>query len=126
VKDTDKQEKRERIKESRCNRNYKRCMTKEIPEYLERGNARERKMMAKFSCRNEKRESRFGRKERKECAECAMRRERQLSTCGMDVAKWEMERKERGEILNEDGREIGWMKEIWNRRDRMEKERGWG
>jgi hypothetical protein len=30
------------------------------------------------------------------------------------------ERKERGEILNENEREIGWMKEIWNRRDRME------
>jgi hypothetical protein len=25
--------------------------------------------------------------------------------------------------LNEDGREIGWMKEIWTRRKRMEKER---
>jgi hypothetical protein len=33
------------------------------------------------------------------------------------------EKKERGKILNEDGREIGWMKEIWNRRDRVEKER---
>jgi hypothetical protein len=30
------------------------------------------------------------------------------------------ERKERGEILNEDGREIGWMKEIWKKRDRVE------
>jgi hypothetical protein len=38
----------------------------------------------------------------------------------------ENERKERGEILNEDGREIGWMKEIWKKRDRVEKERGWG
>jgi hypothetical protein len=57
---------------------------------------------------------------------CYEERERQLSTCGMDVAKCERERKERGEVLNEDGREIGWMKEIWNRRDRMEKERGWG
>jgi hypothetical protein len=36
----------------------------------------------------------------------------------------ERERKERGEILNKDGREIGWMKEIRKRRDRMEKERG--
>jgi hypothetical protein len=27
------------------------------------------------------------RKERKQGAECAMRKERQLSTCGMDVAK---------------------------------------
>jgi hypothetical protein len=29
-----------------------------------------------------------------------------------DVAKEEREGKERGEIQNEDGREIGWMKEI--------------
>jgi hypothetical protein len=55
----------------------------------------------------------IGRKERKEGAECAMRRERQLSTCGMDVAKG----KKRREILNEDGREIGRMKRIWKKRD---------
>jgi hypothetical protein len=29
----------------------------------------------------------------------------------------EKERKERGEILNEDGREIRWTKEIWKRRE---------
>jgi hypothetical protein len=34
----------------------------------------------------------------------------------------ERERKERGEILNEDGQEIGSMKEIWKRRGRIEKE----
>jgi hypothetical protein len=32
-KDTDKQERRERIKESRYNRRYERCMTGEISEY---------------------------------------------------------------------------------------------
>jgi hypothetical protein len=31
-KDTDKQERRERIKESKSNRNYERCMIDEIPE----------------------------------------------------------------------------------------------
>jgi hypothetical protein len=31
-KDTDKQERRERIKESRYNRKYEKCMTKEIPK----------------------------------------------------------------------------------------------
>jgi hypothetical protein len=36
----------------------------------------------------------------------------------------ERERKERGEILNEDGREIGWMKEIWKGQDG--KRKGWG
>jgi hypothetical protein len=30
--------------------------------------------------------------------------------------------KGRGEILNEDGREIKWLKEIWHRRERIEKE----
>jgi hypothetical protein len=34
------------------------------------------------------------------------------------------ERKERGEIPNEDRREIRWMKEIWRRRERIEKVRG--
>jgi hypothetical protein len=38
----------------------------------------------------------------------------------------ERERKKRGEILNEDGREIRWMKEIWKRRERIEKKRGEG
>jgi hypothetical protein len=42
--------------------------------------------MARFRCENEERES-IGRKERKEGAECDVRRERQSSTCGMDVAK---------------------------------------
>jgi hypothetical protein len=36
----------------------------------------------------------------------------------------ERESKERGEILNEDGREIRWMKEIWKRREMIEKEKG--
>jgi hypothetical protein len=64
-KDTVKQEKRERIKESRDNRQYERCMAEEIPEYLRR------------------------------------------------------ERVQNGE----DGREMGWMKEIWKRKERIEKKR---
>jgi hypothetical protein len=35
----------------------------------------------------------------------------------------EKESKERGEILNEDGREIRWMKEIWKRREMIEKKK---
>jgi hypothetical protein len=34
----------------------------------------------------------------------------------------EKEREEGGEIQNEDGREIRWMKEMWKRRERTEKE----
>jgi hypothetical protein len=36
----------------------------------------------------------------------------------------EREGKERREILSEDGREIGWMREVWKRRERIAKERG--
>jgi hypothetical protein len=57
-KDTDKQGRRKRIKESRYNREYERCMTHEIPEYLGR-ECRERRMMAKFRCGNEERENRY-------------------------------------------------------------------
>jgi hypothetical protein len=39
-KDTDKQERREIIKGSRYNREYERCMTEEIPEYLGRETSR--------------------------------------------------------------------------------------
>jgi hypothetical protein len=112
----DNQERRERIKESRYNREYERCMTEKIPEYLGIENARERKMMARFSCGNEERENMYWRKE------CAISKETQLS---MWKGCSEMrERERRGEILNEDGRELGWMKELWKRRARMEKERG--
>jgi hypothetical protein len=49
----DKHERRERIKESRYNRKYERCLIEKIPEYLRRESARERKMMARFRCGNE-------------------------------------------------------------------------
>ncbi|KAJ3621428.1 hypothetical protein MTP99_003558 [Tenebrio molitor] len=63
-KGTDKQERRERIKESRYNREYERYV------------------------RPKREKTGIGWKERKEGAECAMRRERrQLSTCGLDVVK---------------------------------------
>jgi hypothetical protein len=87
-KDTDKQERRERIKESRYNRNYEKCMTEEIPEYLERENAKERKMMARFGCGNEERENRYWMEgEERRCRMCYEKKKTQLSTCGMDVAK---------------------------------------
>jgi tRNA A37 N6-isopentenylltransferase MiaA len=38
----------------------------------------------------------------------------------------ERERKKLGEILNEDEREIRWMKEIWRRSEKIEKERSGG
>jgi hypothetical protein len=57
-KDTNKQGRRER-KKFRYNRKYERCMTEEIPEYLGRESAKERKMMARFRCGNEERENRY-------------------------------------------------------------------
>jgi hypothetical protein len=57
-KDTNKQGRREN-KEFRYNRKYERCMTEEIPKYLGRESAKERKMMARFRCGNEERENRY-------------------------------------------------------------------
>jgi hypothetical protein len=57
---TDKQERRERMKESRYNRKYERCMREEIPKHLGRESAKERKMIEIFRCANEERENRFG------------------------------------------------------------------
>jgi hypothetical protein len=73
-------------------------------------------------------EKRHNRTERKEGAECIMKRERERETIehmwnGCSEMR-ERERKERGEIPNEDGRKIRWMKEIWKRRERIEKEKG--
>jgi hypothetical protein len=101
-KDTNKQERKERIKEWRYNREYERCTTEEVPENLGKESARERKQVL---------DGRRGEK-----VQNVLRGEREWMRRN--------EKKERGEILNEDGREIGWMKEIWNRRDRIEKERG--
>jgi hypothetical protein len=61
-KDTDKQVKRDKIKESRYNRKYERCMTKKI---LWGETARERKMMGRFRRGNEERETDFVWKEKK-------------------------------------------------------------
>jgi hypothetical protein len=70
-KDTDKQERRERIKESKYNREYERCMTEEIPEYLGRESATERKMMAPFIVRNGEMENRYwSEREERRCRIC--------------------------------------------------------
>jgi hypothetical protein len=68
-------------------------MTEEIPEYLARESATERKMMGRFRCGNEERDIRMERR----CRMCYEERERQLSICGMDVAKRERGRERNGE-----------------------------
>ncbi|KAH0816663.1 hypothetical protein GEV33_006127 [Tenebrio molitor] len=105
--DTDKQERRERIRESR---EYEKCVTEDVPVYLGKESAKERKMMARFRCGNEERENRYWMEERM-CRICREEREtieHMWSGCG---EMRERERKELGEILSEDGRVIGWMKE---------------
>jgi hypothetical protein len=94
-------------------------MIEEIPEYLGRESARERKMMVRFRRGNEERENRYWmEREERRCRLCYEERDRQWSTCGMDVVKLEREGgKEWGEIPNENGRGIGWMKEVWKRRE---------
>jgi hypothetical protein len=74
-RDTDKQERRERIRESRYNREYERCVTEEVPVYLARESAKERKMMARFRCGNKERENRYWTEEEKRCRMCREERE---------------------------------------------------
>jgi hypothetical protein len=42
-------------RESRYNREYEKCVTEEVPVYLARESAKERKMMARFRCGNKER-----------------------------------------------------------------------
>jgi hypothetical protein len=88
-------------------------MTEDVPVYLRRESAKERKMMARFRCGNEERENRYWTEEQerrcKMCREESETIEHMWSRCN---EMRERERKDRGEILSEDGREIGWMKEI--------------
>jgi hypothetical protein len=85
-RDTDKQERRERIRESRYNREYERCVTEDVPVYLGRESTKERKMMARFRVGTKRERTSTGWR-RKECAGCAVRRERRSSTCGEDAVK---------------------------------------
>jgi hypothetical protein len=103
-------------------------MTEEIPEYLRRESAKERKMMVRFICRNEERENRYRTEgEERRCRMCYEKRETIEHMWNGCSEMRERGRERKGEkILNEDGREIGWMKEIWKRRDRMQKEMGGG
>jgi hypothetical protein len=61
--------------------------------------------------------------EQRRCRMCYEEREETIEHMWNGCSEMrERERKERGEILNEDGQEIGSMKEIWKRRGRIEKE----
>jgi hypothetical protein len=70
------------------NQRDERWMTKKMPEYLGRESARERKMIARFRCGNKEREKRYWKEgEERRYRMCYEEKERQLSTCGMDVPK---------------------------------------
>jgi hypothetical protein len=91
-------------------------LVEDVPVYLRRESAKERKMMARFRCGNEKRRCRMCREENETI-------EHMWSGCN---EMRERERKDRGEILSEDRRELGWMKKIWKRRERIEIQMGGG
>ncbi|KAJ3631097.1 hypothetical protein MTP99_012247 [Tenebrio molitor] len=82
-------------------------------------------MMARFRCGSEERENRYWMEgEQRRSRMCYKERETIEPMWNGYSEMRERERKERAEILNEDGRERGWMKEKEKRRYRMEKERG--
>jgi hypothetical protein len=69
-KGTGKQERRER--------SQRRCITEEIPEYLGRNSAKERKMMARFRCGNKERENRYWTEgEERRCTRMSLASERE-------------------------------------------------
>jgi hypothetical protein len=125
-KDTDKQERRERIQ-----------MQQEVWKVYDRGNSGvpgERECKRKKNDgeiemweREERKQILNGRRRKKVENVLCMRRERERRIEHMRNGCSEMrerERKERGEILNEDGREIRWMEEEGE--DRKRKGRGIG
>jgi hypothetical protein len=67
--------KKRKNQESKYNRKYDRCMTEEIPEYLGRECAKERRMMARFRCKTQEKENRYWMEGEEKGAEYAMRRE---------------------------------------------------
>jgi hypothetical protein len=84
-------------------------------------------MMARFRCENEERQNKYWMEvEERRCRMCFEEREtigRMWNGCS---EMRERERKERGEIQNEDRGETGWTKGGMKRRERMEKEMGGG
>jgi hypothetical protein len=84
-------------------------------------------MMARFQCGNEERENSYCMEgEETRCRMCYEERETIEHIWNGCCEMRERERKERGEILNEEDREIRLTKEIWTRRERIEIERGGG
>jgi hypothetical protein len=96
-------------------------MAEEIPKYLWKDSARERKMMARIE-RGERKQVLDGRRGKKVQNEERETIEHMWNGCS---EMRERKGKKRKEILNEDGRKIGWMQEIWKRRGRIEQKRNY-
>lgn len=115
--DCDRQERRERIKESRYNERYELSVTEELPEYLGRESVKEKRMMARFRCGNEERENKFWMdEEERMCRMCGEGRET-IEHMLRECTEMKEREESRAEILHEKGRGLEWMKQVWNRRE---------
>lgn len=116
-RDIDMQERRMRIRESRYNSEYERIMTEDKPKYLERESVKEKKMIARFRCGNEERDNRFWLEmDERKCRVC--REEGETIEHLLKSCEGLKERTEdRMEILSEDGKGLGWMREVIKARD---------
>jgi hypothetical protein len=84
-------------------------------------------MMGRFRSGNEEGENRYWmEEEERRCKMCYEERETIEHMWNGCSEMRKRERKERGETLNEDVGEIIWMKKIWKRKERTEKERSGG
>ncbi|KAJ3656992.1 hypothetical protein Zmor_016028 [Zophobas morio] len=111
-KDMDKQERRSRISESRYNAEYRKIVKDEVRKYTHRESIKEKRMMARFRCGNEEKENNFWMDETdRKCRICW--REGETIEHMLEGCEGLRELEEsRGEVLNEDGRGLEWMKEV--------------
>ena len=114
--DIQKQEGRGDIKNSRYNAKYANIMCESSPAYLLRECKEERKIIARFRCRNEESENKFWLTE-EERVYRLYRKEKETVEHILKKCDEIKEREDsREEILEEDGRGLEWMREVWKAR----------
>jgi len=111
-RDIEKQERRERIRESRYNDKYEKLLHNNLPEYLKRESKNKIKMIARFRCGNEERDNHFWMDEKERlCRICGEGRET-MEHMAKECIEMEAREERIEELLNGDGRGLKWMKEV--------------
>jgi len=118
----EKEERRQRVNESRYNNYYKRIITEGIPKYLEgRKKGKDRSLIARYRCGNETRGSQHWREEEdRKCRICGEEEENLahiLKECETTKSETTFE-----DFIGEEGKGLDRMKEIERARQRKKKD----